>query len=163
MNTLLSCRRIVLENAQDAAELLNLLDHYARDPMGGGMPLSAEVRKNLVLRLRQTPGYVGGLAFLGNDAVGLVNCFAGFSTFAAMPLLNIHDLVVREGHRGAGVGQALLAWAEAEARALGCCKLTLEVLTGNGRGMRSYAQAGYEPYELDPAAGQAVLLQKKLR
>ena len=33
-------------------------------------------------------------------AVGLVNCIEGFSTFACRPLVNVHDVVVRESHRG---------------------------------------------------------------
>jgi GNAT superfamily N-acetyltransferase len=155
-------RAVRLDDAGDAALLVDLLDHYARDPMGGGEGLAAEVRANLVPRLRTTPGYVGGLAFVGGKPAGLINCFLGFSTFAARPLLNVHDLIVRDGHRGAGVGQALLAFAEAEARRLGCCKLTLEVLTGNAVAMKSYERAGFRPYALDPAAGTATFLQKKI-
>ena len=33
-------RAVNLENPHDAAELLRLLDGYARDAMGGGVPLS---------------------------------------------------------------------------------------------------------------------------
>ena len=155
-------RRIKLDDTADAAALIELLDHYARDPMGGGAGLSDEVRSQLVPRLRTTPGYHGGLALLGDQPVGLINCFIGFSTFAARPLLNVHDIVVRDGHRRAGIGQALLQWAEQTARQLGCCKLTLEVLNGNVAAMRSYRQAGFKPYVLDPAVGEAVLLQKSL-
>lgn len=155
-------RRLALDDPNDAAILIDLLDHYARDPMGGGSGLSDEARRHLVARLRATPGYHGGLAFLGAEPVGLINCFTGFSTFAARPLLNIHDLVVRAGHRRAGIGQALLQWAAECAQQLGCCKLTLEVLTGNPSALRSYAQAGFKPYVLDPAAGAAILLQKLL-
>ena len=145
-----------------ADAFLELLDHYARDPMGGGDGLSEHARAHLVAALAVQPGFVGGLAWLGDEAVGLINCFTGFSTFAAMPLLNIHDLVVRREWRGRGIGQALLAFAEAEAQRLGCCKLTLEVLSGNTVAMQAYARAGYAPYVLDPAAGQALFLQKKL-
>ena len=69
---------------------------------------------------------------------------------------------MREGFRGQGIGQALLGWAENMARDLGCCKVTLEVLTGNHGALKSYERAGFEPYALDPEAGQAMLLQKKL-
>jgi GNAT superfamily N-acetyltransferase len=155
-------RRVDLTAADDGAALLDLLDHYARDPMGGGAALAPEVRHALIARLAATPHYRGALALKAGRAVGLINCFFGFSTFAARPLLNVHDLVVRDDARGAGIGQALLAWAESEARAAGCCKVTLEVLTGNAVALRAYQRAGFLPYELDPAAGQAVLLQKKL-
>jgi GNAT superfamily N-acetyltransferase len=108
------------------------------------------------------PGFHGALAWLDGRAVGLIDCFAGFSTFAARPLLNIHDIVVHADVRGRGIGQALLSWAEERARQLGCCKLTLEVLSNNMRAMASYEQAGFAPYVLDPAAGHALLMQKYL-
>ena len=151
-----------LADAVQAAAFLDLLDHYARDPMGGGNGLQPAVRARLVAVLRDQTGFHGALAWQGADAVGLINCFTGFSTFAAQPLLNVHDIVVRRDERGRGIGQALLAWAEQRARVIGCCKLTLEVLSRNERAMASYRRAGFVPYELDPAAGQALLLQKKL-
>lgn len=153
-----------LADAAQAEAWLELLDHYARDPMGGGEPLSGFARAHLVSRLQAQPGFHGALAWRDGEAapVGLINCFAGFSTFAAQPLLNIHDLVVRAETRGQGVGQSLLDWAAQRALALGCCKLTLEVLTNNATALRAYARAGFAPYTLDPAAGQAIFLQKSL-
>ncbi|MFZ1446863.1 MAG: GNAT family N-acetyltransferase [Candidatus Dechloromonas phosphoritropha] len=141
---------------------LELLDHYARDPMGGGEGLSDYAKSNLVMALQNLPGFHGALAYDGEQVVGLINCFLGFSTFAARPLLNIHDAVVHADHRRPGIGQALLRWAEERARELGCCKLTLEILSGNAQAMASYMRAGYAPYVLNPAAGQALLMQKFL-
>jgi GNAT superfamily N-acetyltransferase len=151
-----------LKNGPVSRVWLELLDHYARDPMGGASGLSDYARAHLVRELRVRPGFHGALAYEGEAAVGLINCFAGFSTFAARPLLNIHDIVVRADRRRRGIGRALLGWAEARARELGCCKLTLEVLSGNAPAMAAYAGAGYAPYTLDPAAGHALLLQKIL-
>ena len=153
---------VALADAAQAAAWLDLLDHYARDPMGGGAALSSYARANLARELAVLPSFHGALAWTGDEAVGLINCFAGFSTFAARPLLNIHDIVVRADRRGQGIGRALLGWAEARAGELGCCKLTLEVLSGNARAMAVYGAAGYAPYVLDPAAGNALLLQKIL-
>ena len=151
-----------LDDAGHASALLDLLDHYAQDPMGGGDGLSDFAKLNLVSSIREVPGYHGAIAWLDGEAVGQINCFAGFSTFAARPLLNIHDIVVHASVRGRGIGQALLAWAEQRAGELGCCKLTLEVLSNNARAMASYERAGFAPYVLDPAAGQALFLQKYL-
>ncbi len=147
-----------------ADAFLSLLDHYAADPMGGGTGLSDYAKRRLPERLRSHPGFVGFIAWEGEggEAVGLLNAFEGFSTFAARPLLNLHDIVVRADRRGRGIGQALLEAAEGAARARGCCKLTLEVLANNGRALASYARFGFRPYELDPAAGQALFLEKKL-
>lgn len=151
-----------LKNEADSKAWLALLDHYARDPMGGGAGLSEYAKAHLVRELQDLPTFHGALAWRGDEAVGLINCFAGFSTFAAKPLLNIHDIVTRAECRGQGVGQALLQWAEQRARELGCCKLTLEVLSNNTRAMAAYQRAGFAPYVLDPAAGHALFLQKSL-
>ena len=151
-----------LADLRHVEAFLDLLDHYARDPMGGGDGLSDYAKLHLVGTLQEVPGFHGALAWLDGEAVGLIDCFAGFSTFAAKPLLNVHDIVVHASQRGRGVGQALLTWAEQRAGELGCCKLTLEVLSNNTRAMRSYEQAGFVPYALDPAAGHALLMQKIL-
>jgi GNAT superfamily N-acetyltransferase len=151
-----------LEDAAISAAWLDLLDHYARDPMGGGTGLSAYAKAHLAAALKALPTFHGALAYEGDEAVGLINCFAGFSTFAARPLLNIHDIVTRADRRGQGVAQALLAWAERRAGEIGCCKLTLEVLSNNRVALAAYERAGFVPYVLDPAAGHALFLQKNL-
>lgn len=159
----LEIRPTDLASSPHALAFIDLLDHYARDPMGGGEGLADYAKAHLVEQLKNLPGFHGALAFQGEKAVGLINCFAGFSTFAARPLLNIHDIVVHADVRGQGIGQALLRWAEMQARQLGCCKLTLEVLSNNVPAMGSYAQAGFVPYVLDPAAGHALLMHKYLQ
>lgn len=151
-----------LSSPLHAAIFLDLLEAYAGDPMGGGAGLSAYARSHLVEQLQRQSTYCGALAFLGKIPVGLINCFTGFSTFAARPLLNIHDVFVCPAYRRQGICRALLCWAESRARQAGCCKLTLEVLSGNDYAMTSYRRAGYAPYVLDPAAGQALLMQKIL-
>lgn len=139
-----------------------LLNAYAQDPMGGGEPLAAEVKARLCGDMAARPTLASFIAWLDGAPVGLVNCVEGFSTFKSKPLMNIHDLAVLPGHRGMGVGQALMDAAQTHARARGCCKLTLEVLTGNARALRSYEQFGFEAYTLDPAAGHASFMHKWL-
>lgn len=156
----LAVRCVDLNDANEALIWLELLDHYARDPMGGGDGLSEYAKLNLVATMREVPGFHGALAWLDGQAVGLIDCFAGFSTFAARPLLNVHDIVVHADRRGQGIGRALLAWAEQRAAELGCCKLTLEVLSNNHGAMACYERAGFAPYMLDPQAGHALFLQK---
>jgi ribosomal protein S18 acetylase RimI-like enzyme len=147
----------------DAAAIVLVLDAYARDPMGGGEPLSADVRERLVPAMAQVPGAFAVLARLGDEAVGLATCFMGFSTFAARPLVNIHDVSVLPGHRGRGIARALFAAVEDEARGRGACKVTLEVLTGNQRAKDIYASLGYGDFQLDPEAGHALFWQKRLK
>jgi len=155
-------RRVDYTRPADAQALVSLLDMYARDPMGGGEQLSENVKMRLCQDLARLPNAVSFIAWDGLTAVGLINCFVAYSTFKAKPLLNVHDIAVLPQHRGRGVGQALLDAAENEAKHRGCCKLTLEVLSGNARAVASYERFGFAGYQLDPAAGHAVLMQKWL-
>lgn len=155
-------REIDLADARDSAALLALLDGYARDPMGGGEPLSEEVCTALIPQLKRCGHYLGVIAWHDETPVGLVNGFEGFSTFAARPLLNIHDIVVAPAVRGTGLSQRLLAKVEEIARMRGCCKLTLEVLSNNHVAQGAYRKFGFDAYQLDPQAGQALFWQKLL-
>ena len=149
-------------NTAHAAALVDLLDTYASDPAGGGKPLEAAVRQSLPAELAMRPQAFSVLAYEGGQPVGLVNCIEGFSTFAARPLVNVHDVVVLPSHRGKRVAQQMFALVEEEARRRGACKLTLEVLSGNAPALRAYEREGFAGYQLDPAFGTAVFLQKKL-
>lgn len=51
-------------------------------------------------------------------------------------------LAVAEGHRGLGVGSALLRWADGIAKERGCTYLTLDVLSGNPA-IELYQRKGY--------------------
>jgi len=149
-------------NPMHARAVVDLLDAYARDPAGGGSPLSAEVMAELPEALTARPQAFSVLAYDGEQPVGLINCIEGFSTFACKPLVNVHDVVVLASHRGQRVTQRMLARVEDEARSRGGCKLTLEVLSGNQSALRAYEREGFANYQLDPAFGSAIFLQKKL-
>ncbi len=145
-----------------AAALVDLLDHYARDPAGGGVPLSAYARSHLATALAARPFVFSVLAFDDDTPVGLANAIEGFSTFACKPLVNIHDVVVRTSHRGRGIAARLFAEVEAVARERGACKLTLEVLSENRAARGLYAKLGFDDYRLDPTMGEARFMQKWL-
>lgn len=151
-----------LQQPDHQAAVLTLVDAYSRDPMGDGAPLSAAARARLIPGLRQHPTTLVLLAYDGDTPVGVAVCFVGFSTFAARPLVNLHDVAVLPSHRGRGVGRALLAAVEAQARELGCCKLTLEVLEGNSIAQAAYRSLGFDAYQLDPSLGKALFWEKKL-
>jgi GNAT superfamily N-acetyltransferase len=152
-------------NSGHAKALVGMLDEYARDPMGGGEALSQFARLNVVKELAKIPQAFSVMAFDGEGEeipVGLANCLQGFSTFACKPLINVHDLTVSRGYRGQHIAERMLTLVETIARERGACKLTLEVLSGNAPAMRLYTRVGFAHYELDPAAGQAGLMQKWL-
>ena len=162
MDDSLQVRKVDFGAPRDRAALVELLDLYARDPMGGGDGLADDVKSRLCDDLAAMPGAVSFIAWRAGKPLGLLNAMPGYSTFKARPLINIHDIAVRAECRGQGVGQALLGALEAHARAQGCCKLTLEVLSGNVVATRSYLHFGFEQYALDPAAGHAMFMQKWL-
>lgn len=149
-------------SARHATEVVEMLNAYALDPMGGATPLSDYVREHLVNQLKQTPGAFSVLCHIDDQAVGLVNCFQGFSTFKAKPLINIHDVVVLESYRGRGLTRLMLNEVERVARKRGCCKLTMEVLTGNTPAQQAYTAFGFGNFELDPEKGSAMFWEKEL-
>jgi ribosomal protein S18 acetylase RimI-like enzyme len=133
-----------LANSGHQAAIIELLDMYCRDQFGDGQPLSAEAREKLIPGMIAHGGARVFLAYVGERPAGLANCFLGFSTFRAQPLINIHDIAVHPDFRGQGVGRELLAAVEEHARQQGCCKVTLEVRSDNHRAMAAYRKAGYE-------------------
>lgn len=158
----LTVRLADYRNPEDARDLLALMEEYARDPFGGGEPLDEICYRELPQRLAEFPGAFSVLAYRGDRALGLVNCFMGFSTFVCKPLVNIHDVVVSEAARGAGVCAAMFEKVVEEARARGCCKLTLEVLEKNYPAQAAYRKCGFKPYALDESFGQAEFWQRYL-
>ena len=148
-----------LSDLDQQQAVLSLLNSYAQDPIISGQPLTKEVQAALIEGLSQHPTTLVLMAYGDDTPVGLAVCFVGFSTFAAKPILNIHDLAVSANWRGQGVGAKLLAAVEAQARRLGCCKVTLEVHDDNVPARAIYQAAGFGP---SPSERQCLFLYKKL-
>ena len=151
-----------LENIQHQRAVVDLVDAYARDPFGNGKSLTNEVRRELIPALRRHPTTLILLAFLQGLPVGIAVCFLGFSTFAARRLINIHDLAVLPDYRGHGIGRLLLEAVEEKARALGCCKLTLEVDASNQRARQIYLAAGFGESDHIAEIGRGLFMTKPL-
>ncbi|WP_211443739.1 GNAT family N-acetyltransferase [Collimonas humicola] len=151
-----------LSNRRHADAIVELLNGYAMDAMGGGQPLTDFAKANLIAALGKRSDVHVVLAFADDLPAGLAICIEGFSTFACQPLLNIHDLAVAKAFRGQGISRLLMQQVEQVAIGLGCCKITLEVLERNLPAQALYKASGFAGYELNPAMGKAMLLQKKL-
>ena len=145
-----------LDCAEHQAAVIQLLDMYCQDEFGSGKPLPESVRQKLIAGLKEARA----ICFLARESpdvepsssesgafIGLALCLPSFSSFRARPVLNIHDIAVAPGHRGKGVGQALLKAVEAEARRRGCAKVTLEVRSDNAVAMAAYRRAGFQSTE----------------
>ena len=150
-------------NPSHAKHLILALDSYAKDPMGGGRGLALEVKDNLVSQLQKLPHAFSLLAYADDKLAGLTNCFHLFSTFSCKPLINIHDLIVLNKFRGKGISQQMLKRVEDIAVELSCCKITLEVLSGNEVAKSAYRKFGFKDYELDPEKGSALFWEKSLK
>lgn len=142
-------RRVDFNDPRDATAYLEQLDAYARDPMGAGRALPAEVRERLISDLGQRPGSYALLAGIGDIEVGFATCFLGYSTFQARPLLNIHDIAVLPDWRGRGIARALLDAITDLATSLDCCRLTLEVRSDNPRAHGLYLDRGFTAASCD--------------
>jgi ribosomal protein S18 acetylase RimI-like enzyme len=151
-----------LSRVEHQQAVVELTDAYARDPMGNGQPLSDEVRDSLIAGLRRHPTTLVFLGYVEGQAVGIATCFIGFSTFAARPLINVHDVAVLPEFRGRGLGRRLLEAVEQKARALRCCKLTLEVLENNRRARGLYESLGFAQAQYAEGAGGALYYAKSL-
>jgi len=145
-----------------ASAIVNLMDAYAMDKMGGGEALPESVKQVLVPAMAKVPNAFTVLAFVDGKPAGLINCFMGFSTFKAKPLINTHDIIVISDYRGLQLSQLMLDKVEEVARERNCCKLTLEVLQGNTIAQNSYVKFGFANYVLDPEMGSAMFWQKTL-
>ena len=152
-----------LDRAEHQKAVITLTTAYAIDEMGNGAPLPSEVIEQLIAGLQAHPTTLVFLAFLDDIAVGIATCFVGFSTFAARPLVNVHDLFILPEHRGRGVGQALLRAAEVAAHERGCVKLTLEVWENNRRARRTYEHFGFQQAGSGETTGGALFYTKTVR
>jgi len=156
------CIEADLSREDHQRAVLDMVNAYAQDPMGAGRSLPPENLRRLIPGLREHPTTLIFLAYQDDRPIGIAVCFIGFSTFAAQPLINIHDLAILPEHRGQGIGRRLLAEVERKADSMGCCKLTLEVQENNHRARGVYAAAGFAQAVYEEEAGGALFLSKRL-
>jgi GNAT superfamily N-acetyltransferase len=155
-------KRVDYQNSEQANAVVLLLNHYSMDPMGASEPLPDIVQQNLISELQKREHFGSAIVYVDQQPAALVNFAEGFSTFAAKPLINVHDLVVHREYRGKGLSQMLLDFVIGEAKKIGCCKVTLEVLGGNEVAKNAYKKFGFAPYRLSEESGVAEFWQMKL-
>lgn len=131
-----------LNQEDDQAAILEMLNEYAQLPHISGRPLPPEVLDQVIDGLKNHPASLVFLALTGGQTIGMATCFVGFSTFKAQPLINVHDLCVRHEFRGQGVGGKILDAVVQHARDSSYCAVTLEVNADNPA-RRLYARKGF--------------------
>ena len=97
-------------NPKHGQHLIDMLQVYATDLMGGGQGLLPNTKANLFDALGKLGNCHSILAYVEEKPAGLLISFEGFSTFACKPLLNLHDIVVSGPFRGFGISK-LLFWS----------------------------------------------------
>lgn len=145
MNDGLRIRLADLRRSADQDAVRTLINAYAADSMGLGRALSSEIQSRLVRDLADNSSALQFIAWQHGSAAGIAVCFLAYSTFMARPLLNIHDLYVREEHRRQGIAASLLDAVESHAASIDCCKITLEVRHDNHVAQSLYQRKGFSP------------------
>jgi ribosomal protein S18 acetylase RimI-like enzyme len=155
-------REARLDDPDDRRAVTELVDAYARDPLAARRPLPEDVRARLADGLREHPTTMVFLAIDDGRPAGVAVCFLGFSTFAARPLINVHDLAVLASSRRRGLGRLLLRHVETKARELGCCKVTLEVREDNDAARALYRHVGFDDARFGGESAAVQFLEKQL-
>lgn len=134
--------RVTVATVADVAVAANLFDAYRQfyaQPAD-----QALAQAFIAARLAQGDAWIA-LAWRGDAAVGLCQCYPLFSSTAPRPgpALLLNDLYVAPEARGSGAAQALMQAAEAHARATGCVAMELSTARSNARAQALYASQGW--------------------
>lgn len=150
-----------LTNAEHCDAIVRLINEYAHDPLEVRQSLPNDVLARMTDGLREHPTLVF-LAQREGAIIGVAVCLSGYTTFAARPALNIHDLAVTAAQRGRGAGTALLAAVERHARQIGCARITLEVRAANHAARRLYQRNGFDGAQHTADDGATLFCVKQL-
>jgi GNAT superfamily N-acetyltransferase len=135
------------KNTDHRQKVVELIDAYMQDPMGGGNPMPEKNKIPLVEGLAAHPGAFVLFAVEENHYLGVATCFVNFSTFNVKPYINVHDLAVIKSARGKGVGRKLLERIIEIAKNKNYCKVTLEVRNDNLNAQGLYKSLGFDECE----------------
>ena len=127
--------------------LVDLMNVYIADDMGGGKPLDKTKQLRLVDGLIRHPSSIVLLARLDEVFCGLLVAFENFSTFTVSPMINIHDLIVMPAYRGKGIGRLLLEEIIKIGESKKCSRITLEVRNDNFVAQNLYQSIGFAEVE----------------
>ncbi|HEX4331453.1 MAG TPA: GNAT family N-acetyltransferase [Usitatibacter sp.] len=134
----LEIRPAVRADATEIARLIRALAEYEKlSDQAVGTPGMIEAQL-----FGPRPAAEAFMALAGGRAVGFALFFTTFSTFLCKPGLYLEDLFVEPGHRGAGIGKALLRRLAALAVERSCGRFEWRVLDWNTPSIRFYESLG---------------------
>ncbi len=138
--------RIILgdiKNEEHQRAMIQQLDLYMQDPMGGVGPISEDLSTKVLEGLKKQSNYIFFLAIHKGEYVGFANCYINFSTFKARQYINIHDFAVSKEFRSLGIGKRMMSEIVGFAKENGFSKVTLEVRDDNNSAQKLYRSMGF--------------------
>lgn len=129
----------------DVAAFAALMAEFAAEPVSASPHLDAA---HFVRVARDLARRAGSIAIFASrpevePPEGVLLAFEGYSSFAAAPIFNVHDVHVTPAARGRGLGTALIEAIAEVGREHGHAKLTLEVAASNAGAIRLYRRLGF--------------------
>jgi ribosomal protein S18 acetylase RimI-like enzyme len=109
-----------------------------------GYPTSAAAVAGRVERLRSSADDRLVVAEVDGSIVGLAGLHTSLSVEYDEPAAKVSAIVVDERHRRRGIGEALVAEMEAEARRRGCCLIFLTTAERREDAHAFYRRIGFE-------------------
>lgn len=134
--------RIRPATVDDLADLLDMIERYwSFENLPG---FDARRLDPPLKRLLSDPGLGGGwIARAGGEAVGYLLAVYVFSLEHFGLTAEVDELFVLSGHRGSGIGSALLQAAESAAAGAGCTNMSLRLGWDNDKARAFYGRHGF--------------------
>jgi len=147
-SSLLSIITADLDNHEHCCAIIDLINEYRCDPMGGEIGLiDGDDWLKLIDGLKSHPTSLVFLLKIDDTIAGMAVCFTRYSTFKMKKLLNIHDFILYKKFRNKGYGSWFMKKIAEKVFKLGYCKITLEVRADNITAKKTYLKSGFSPCE----------------
>lgn len=120
----------------------------AASPTQWRSDLAATLRHELNATLSLNPADANQLiatANIGDQLVGMALVSIDSNPDVTTPFASLDDLIVHPDHRGAGIGQQLIAWVEQQLLARGIQRLFLESGAGNHHAHSFFQGLNFQP------------------
>jgi GNAT superfamily N-acetyltransferase len=109
-----------------------------------GYPASAEAVARRLAQLEASDADSVVVAEADGEVVGLASLHTSLSVEYDEPAAKLSAIIVDERHRRRGIGEALVAEMEAEARERGCCLIFLTTAARRADAHDFYRRLGFE-------------------
>lgn len=143
---------IEVANADDADAMADMWVELAADQRRHGSRLRADANRAAIHETMLRHG-VTDTAFVARrdgERVGFITFGASEGRYEQDTVRGtVHNVYVREGARGMGVGSALLDAAESALRSMGVGTVTLEAMAENDAARSFYSRHGYTPHRVE--------------